>query len=242
MNNLTPQDDNYCFVYDWQDTDVNSGRKLLRIVFTATIARCFITLSVKASCPRIFQITVHKRHCLRFLDSDLCWVYILRLHSTVPLCLHDPLPTVHKHREVLWGPRKRPPGCLRLCSTGASVSQSAHNTTLLLLQLAAFPSPSPTAASLSTREKPTHLRGKCQHGLWSDSSYSLSISVLLSFSLSRLYPSSGPGPLRANVWWSTVNMCEEHMCEMDQDLSTFFLPVAWLKQRDFHCVRRKLCG
>lgn len=39
-----------------------------------------------------------------------------------------------------------------------SVSQSAHNTTLLPLQLATLPPPSPRTACLSTRQGPTRLR------------------------------------------------------------------------------------
>lgn len=144
----------------------------------------------------------------------LCLGSLLSVHS--PIALHcalvsvsDPLPAVHQHRGALWGPERGHPGSLRLCSTEASVSQSAHNTTLLPLQLAALPPRSPRTACLSVRQGPTRLRSGWGGGavpiLASDQTpliHSLSLPSL-SFSLGCRSPSRGPGPHGE----STVNIC-----------------------------------
>lgn len=148
------------------------------------------------------------------------------------LCLSDPLPAVHQHRGALWGPERGHPGSPRLRSTEASVSQAAHNTTLLPLQLATLPPRSPRTACLSARQGPTRLRSGWGGGavpiLAPDQTpLILSLSPPYSFfSLGCCSPSRGPGPLGERVWCSTVNICVQHMCEMDQELYTFFPPLA----------------
>lgn len=149
--------------------------------------------------------------CLFVLD--LCWAYTLQLLSTVLLCLSDPLPAVHQHSGALWGPERGHPGSLRLCSTEASVSQSAHNTTLLPLQLAAPPPPSPRTACLSTRQGPTHLRSgwggeQCQYWLLIRLLVVAHYLCLTVFFSLLLLPKQG-----AQASWreSVVEYCK-HMC------------------------------
>lgn len=127
------------------------------------------------------------------------------------LCLSDPLQAAHQHRGA---PERGHPVSLRLCSTEASVSHSAHNTTLLLLQLAALPPRSPGTACLSARQGPTRLRsgwGEEQRQYW------LLISLLLlaqylclcSLFIQAAAPQAGgAGPLGDRVWRSYY----KHIC------------------------------
>lgn len=149
-----------------------------------------------------------------------CLWCLLSAHS--PIALHcalasDPLPAGHRHRGALWGPERGRPGSLRLRSTEASV-KSAHNATLLLLQLAALPLQSPRTVCLSARQWPTRFRfawvGEwCQYWLLVRLAHHLCLT---------LYFSQPPLPARgAQASWreSAVDYCK-HMsetCEMEQD-------------------------
>lgn len=134
------------------------------------------------SAPDVFYLDVNlvapslPAHCTQaslfrcLFVLDLCWAYTLQSLFAVLLCLSDPLPAVQQHTGALWGPERGHPGSLRLCSTEASVSQSAHNTTLLPLQLAALPPRSSRTAWLSARQGPTRFRSgwdteRCQYWL-----------------------------------------------------------------------------
>lgn len=174
------------------------------------------------------------------IDFDLCWEHTRQSLSTVLLCLSDPLPAVHQHRGALWGPERGHPGSLRLCSTEASVSQSAHNATLLPLQLAALPPQSPRTACLSTRQGPTCLRSawvgeRCQ--------YWLPIRLAHYLCLTRFF-SRPPLPKQgAQASWreSVVEYCK-HMCVTCVKWSRnykFLLPLAWLIKHTLNCIRCK---
>lgn len=176
------------------------------------------------------------------LFMPLCLQSLLTVHPLVVLdCAPVSVwPTSNQRRGSCGGPERGHPDHLRLSSTEASacqsVSLSAYNTTLLLLQLATFPSESPTTACVSTRQGPAPLRSgigrdRCQDGFQSDSSYSC--TILLSFSLS-CWASRGE---------SMVEYCK-HMCGACvwngpapvRILSACGLP----KKRDFHCMRCEL--
>lgn len=143
----------------------------------------------------------------------LCLGSLLSVHSAI--ALHCALVSVWPtcNRGALWGPERGHPGNLRLSSTEASVSQSAHNTTLLLLQLAALPSRSPKTACLSTRQGPTRLRSgwvreRCQYWLPIRLLFFAHYLCLALLSSRLLLPEQG-----ALASWreSVVEYCK-HMC------------------------------
>ena len=151
---------------------------------------------------------------LHSLDASLSWISAERTLSNCSpllLCLY----LTHFQQCIstegpCGGPERGHPGSPRLCSTEASVSHSAHNTSLLRLQLAA-PRPRKSQNRLCVHPPRAHMlevrlgRGRgANAGFRSDYSYSLAISALLLF-FSRL-----PLPKRgAPASWSEY--CK-HMC------------------------------
>lgn len=192
-------------------------------------------MSTKPSAPLLFQLTVHKRPCLDASLSSICAEHTpTQLLLTVLLCLTGPLQAVHQCAGTLWGPERGHPGSLLFCSSQASVSQSAHNTTLLPLQLAALPSPSPRTACLSTRQGPTRLRsGWGREPIWLLIRF-LYLRLTLLILSAAATQAGGLGLLereRDCVVQYSKHMCVLCMCEVE--LCTFFRPLARLYKAHF---------
>lgn len=170
----------------------------------------FITLCQQSLLPPSLPAHCAQASLLRCLFVlELCWAFTLWLLSVL-LCLSDPLQAAHQHRGA---PERGHLGSLRLCSTEASVSQSAHNTTLLLLQLAALPPPSPRTACLSARQGAHTLEVRLWRGAMpkvaSDQTPLTYYLCLYSLFLQAVAPQAGgPGPLGERVWRSYC----KHMC------------------------------
>ncbi len=161
-------------------------------------------------CPRLFQLTVHKLRCL---DASLSWISAERtLCHRSCVCL--------THFQQCTG-TEGPCGAQKEATPAACVSaplrrQSVSQLTIPLCYRSSWP-----LFLLQDPEPPVFPPAKGPHawgpagagsganaGFWSDSSYSLAISALLSFSLGRRSQSRGA---RASWRESAVVYCK-HMC------------------------------
>lgn len=189
----------------------------------------------------LFQLTVHKLHCL---DASLT---LISAESTLanrsPLC---PCVCLTHFQQCI--NTEGPCGAQKEATPAACVSaplrrQSVSQLTMPLCYRSSWP-----LFLLKVPEPPVYPPAKGPHawgppGLGSGAntgfrSDSLTISALLAFSPGHHSPSRGPRPLGERVWWSTVNiMCVT--CVKWSRNYKFLLPLASLIKHTLNCIRCK---